>query len=91
MIKYIPIDAEDAIMMCRLQHEFMAYQGIIKRINTINLTDELKSVYKLKYLDSRLKRDIYSKYFINKYSLDNINKTITFKIDLSNNLLIYEE
>lgn len=89
MIKYIPIEHEEAVEACRLYHEYNAYKGIIRRLNILNISSELKITYKLKYFDALLKRDLFNKHFCAKYL--NPEDTLDFRIDIANDLLIYGE
>ena len=87
MIKTIPIDHEDALEICRLQHEFNAYYNIVKRLKNLNLSVDLKSTYKLKFVDAKMKLDIFSLNFNQKY-LD-ANFRGGYKIDIVNDIIIY--
>ena len=87
MIKTIPIDHEDALEICRLQHEFNAYYNIVKRLKNLNLSEDLKSTYKLKFVDAKMKLDIFSLNFNQKY-LD-ANFIGGYKIDIVNDIIIY--
>ena len=89
MIQTIPIDHEDALEMCRLQHEFNAYYNIVKRLKILNLSEDLELTYKLKFVDAKLKLDTFGLNFTQKYfKLNYIGK---YRVDIVNNIIIYND
>ena len=91
MYKFIPIDGEDGAKFCRLNREYRAYNNILERFNTLNLNEDLKKTYSLKFMDIRLRYNIYRQLFNKKYLSNEKNKNLPYRIDLANNLLILRE